>query len=92
MVGWFRLSCKLQSLTGVTEWSCSFVIVDPSIYSNPGSSDVGIGVTCFHKKYVEWLPQVDRGDIVILRKLKVREILRLSPENLTFFRLQSSRG
>lgn len=59
--------------TTTNEWSSSFVIVDSSIYSSQGLSDVGIGVTCFQKKYVEWLPQVDRGDVVILRKLKISD-------------------
>lgn len=59
--------------TSTNEWSRSFTIVDPTITSGNGLSDAGVGVTCFQKNYVEWLPQVAEGDVVILRKLKISE-------------------
>lgn len=52
------------------EWGRSFTLVDPSIVNSPQQN---INVNCFQKKYLEWLPQVQRDDIVILRKLKVRQ-------------------
>ncbi|KAL4067753.1 hypothetical protein J3A83DRAFT_4254123 [Scleroderma citrinum] len=59
--------------TSTNEWTRSFTIVDPSIDSDHGLSTGGIGVICFQKKYVEWLPQLKNGDIVILRRLKMTE-------------------
>lgn len=52
------------------EWCRSFNLVDPSTVDSPRQS---IKVNCFQKKYLEWLPQVQKDDIVILRKLKVRQ-------------------
>lgn len=52
------------------EWGRSFTLVDPSTVDSPQQN---IKVNCFQKKYLEWLPQVQRNDIVILRKLKVRQ-------------------
>jgi hypothetical protein len=51
------------------EWGRSFTLVDPSTV---GSARQSIKVNCFQKKYLEWLPQVQKDDVVILRKLKVR--------------------
>ncbi|KAF9246398.1 hypothetical protein BU15DRAFT_39557 [Melanogaster broomeanus] len=56
--------------TRTDEWSCYFRMVDPSTV---GAISEAIGVTCFQKKYLEWLPQVKEGDVVILRKLKINE-------------------
>ncbi|KAH7906154.1 hypothetical protein BJ138DRAFT_1016657 [Hygrophoropsis aurantiaca] len=70
-------SARTPSLTRSNEWGCSFDIVDPSSVMNPESpyidSSNHISVNCFQKKYVEWLPAVKQGDIVILRKLKVTQ-------------------
>ncbi|KAI6109680.1 hypothetical protein F5141DRAFT_1116076 [Pisolithus sp. B1] len=67
------LQASVPRRTSTNEWSRSFTIVDPSIASGNGLSAVGVGVTCFQKTYVEWLPQVAEGDVVILRKLKISE-------------------
>lgn len=50
------------------EWSRSFTIVDSSIFD---SAIGGIRVNCFQKKYAAWLPQIEKGDVVILHGLKV---------------------
>lgn len=52
------------------EWGRSFTLVDPSTVDSPRQR---ITVNCFQKKYLEWLPQVQKDDVVILRKLKVRQ-------------------
>ncbi|KAG9318610.1 hypothetical protein JVU11DRAFT_703 [Chiua virens] len=49
------------------DWTRSITLVDPSTIDLPRQS---IKVNCFQKKYSEWLPQVQKDDIVILRKLK----------------------
>ncbi|KAI6036462.1 hypothetical protein BKA83DRAFT_26059 [Pisolithus microcarpus] len=67
------LQANAPRRTSTNEWSRSFTVVDPSIASGNGFSAVGVGVTCFQKTYVEWLPQVAEGDVVILRKLKISE-------------------
>ncbi|KAF8136492.1 hypothetical protein EV363DRAFT_1319733 [Boletus edulis] len=61
---------NLEKKTKTNEWCRSFTLVDPSIVDSPRQS---IRVNCFQKKYLEWLPQVQKDDIVILRKLKVVE-------------------
>lgn len=65
--------CTLRSFAGpyhsFLEWSRSITLVDPSVVD---SSRQNIKVNCFQKKYLEWLPQVQKDDIVILRKLKVQ--------------------
>ena len=77
------------------EWSRSFALVDPSTVGSPRQS---ITVNCFQKKYLEWLPQVQRDDIVILRKLKVRRRHRyisgnaLIYDDFTPHRLASSKA
>ncbi|KAI6045564.1 hypothetical protein EDC04DRAFT_3136891 [Pisolithus marmoratus] len=67
------LQANAPKRTSTNEWSRSFTIVDPSITSSSSLSAVGVGVTCFQKTYVEWLPQVAEGDVVMLRKLKISE-------------------
>lgn len=51
------------------EWGRSIILVDPSTVGLPRPD---IKVNCFQKKYREWLPQAQKDDIIILRKLKVR--------------------
>jgi hypothetical protein len=53
----------------LVEWSRSFTVTDPSKFE---ATPNGTTVTCFQKKYLEWLPQVKQHDVVILRKLRVR--------------------
>lgn len=60
------------------EWGRSFTLVDPSTVD---SSQQSIRVNCFQKKYPEWLPQVRKDDIVILRNLRVRQLPQ-HPSNL----------
>ena len=55
-------------VTFLSELHCSFSIVDPSAADS-------VMVNCFQKKYIEWLPQVKKGDVIILHKLKVRSSL-----------------
>ncbi|KAF9227780.1 hypothetical protein BS17DRAFT_774296 [Gyrodon lividus] len=61
-------SVNLEKKTRSKEWSRSFIVVDPSNFESNG-----ITVICFQKKYLEWLPQVKKDDVVILRKLKISE-------------------
>ncbi|KAH7889613.1 hypothetical protein F5I97DRAFT_1800282 [Phlebopus sp. FC_14] len=61
-------SVQGEKRTRTNEWSRSFALVDPS---NVDSGSVT--VNCFQKKYLEWLPQVNQDDVVILRKLKISE-------------------
>jgi len=70
MNGWSIIRSVCQILPFLLEWSRSFTLVDPSTVDSRQQS---IRVNCFQKKYIEWLPQVQKDDIVILRKLKVRD-------------------
>lgn len=48
---------------------CFVHIVDPSNYSVQSS---GIKINCFSKRYKEWLPHPEVGDVLILRNVKVQ--------------------
>ena len=61
-------SCLTGPMYPFVELHRSFSIVDPSTVDSGLQS---VTVNCFQKKYTEWLPQVQKGDVVILRKLKV---------------------
>ena len=41
---------------------------------NPSAPD-SVMVNCFQKKYIEWLPQVKKDNMIILHKLKVHSSL-----------------
>ncbi|TFK76258.1 hypothetical protein BDN72DRAFT_830807 [Pluteus cervinus] len=47
------------------DWSCNLKLVDPT-------ADIStvFSVNCFSKKYEEWVPNPDPGDVVILRNIK----------------------
>ncbi|EGO21119.1 hypothetical protein SERLADRAFT_452251, partial [Serpula lacrymans var. lacrymans S7.9] len=62
--------------TRSNEWSVSFTIAD---FSNLGADqglgylqNEGLAVNCFQDKYLEWLPSPSVGDVIILRRLKVK--------------------
>ncbi|KAI6005825.1 hypothetical protein EDD15DRAFT_2191207 [Pisolithus albus] len=59
------LQANAPRRTSSNEWSRSFTVVDPSIASGNGLSAVGVGVTCFQKTYVEWLPQMSEFNGVL---------------------------
>ncbi|KIJ69117.1 hypothetical protein HYDPIDRAFT_105685 [Hydnomerulius pinastri MD-312] len=65
------VNAEKQTRTG--DWSRSFTVVDPSKADYGYSLSGSVTVNSFQKKYLEWLPQVNEGDVVILRKLKVSE-------------------
>ena len=59
-------------LTIIKDWTRTFSLIDPSCMED--GIDVirrSVTVNCFQKKYPEWLPQAEVGDIVIFRRLKV---------------------
>ncbi|KIJ17019.1 hypothetical protein PAXINDRAFT_180193 [Paxillus involutus ATCC 200175] len=63
-------SVNPEKKTRTGEWSRSFTVTDPSKFE---ATPNGTTVTCFQKKYLEWLPQVKQHDVVILRKLRIAE-------------------
>lgn len=50
------------------DWMKCIQIVDPSIQNTNPS---GMKINCFCKRYPEWLPNANYGDVVILRHVKV---------------------
>ncbi|KAL4258967.1 Protection of telomeres protein 1 [Pleurotus pulmonarius] len=64
-----------KSRTG--EFTCTISIVDPTCYSTISydlTPSEGFIITCFTKRYKEWLPAAAKhGDILILSRLKTSE-------------------
>ena len=81
----------MTSMRVVSEWSRSFTIVDESTVNR---GEPRLVVNCFQKKYVEWLPQANEGDVVILRNLKVRLLFEddLLVYSTTFIGFRVQRG
>ncbi|KAG5354094.1 hypothetical protein C0989_009792 [Termitomyces sp. Mn162] len=58
--------------TRTEEWCCNVQLVDPSNTEVENLTDAGgFRVNCFSRKYAEWLPYPDLGEILIMRDLKI---------------------
>ncbi|KAH9484199.1 hypothetical protein JR316_0003679 [Psilocybe cubensis] len=58
----------------LTEWMCYITIVDQdSTRSDSSGRWNGLKINCFMKRHKEWLPCVNRGDVVILHSVKIEE-------------------
>ncbi|KAF8201570.1 hypothetical protein BJ912DRAFT_506644 [Pholiota molesta] len=64
------LSTPKTTRTG--EWMRFVHIVDPSNYTVQSS---GIKINCFAKRYKEWLPHPEVGDVLILKNVKIEEYM-----------------
>ena len=54
---------------------CNIAMVDPTNVSDDMMSTTeGFKVNCFTKKYAQWLPQPNLGEVLILRGVKVRSL------------------
>lgn len=47
-------------------------LVDPTNYNTHSS---GLKINCFTKRYKEWLPHAEEGEVLILRNVKVRTMI-----------------
>ncbi|EPQ57875.1 hypothetical protein GLOTRDRAFT_119853 [Gloeophyllum trabeum ATCC 11539] len=59
---------------GGGDWMICISLIDPSNFEHEsgygfGEKD-GFKINCFTQKYQEWLPRPQRGDVVVLRKVK----------------------
>jgi hypothetical protein len=56
------------------DWFTSFSLLDPSVLDSFGgvfyTANAGIKVNCF-MRVEQWLPNTKRGDVVLLRNVKV---------------------
>lgn len=59
-------------ITTKGDWSTTVHIQDPSSFEDPDYPPTDLSVVIFQKKFKEWLPQANTGDILIFRNLKVQ--------------------
>ncbi|PFH54177.1 hypothetical protein AMATHDRAFT_83294 [Amanita thiersii Skay4041] len=62
------------SRTRTNELCINFKIADQSSRKRASGDLDGLGVNCFTKEHLEWLPQPSVGDVLILKNVMIRDV------------------